>query len=793
MDVLTRNTANYQEFLQSKSKQVESCGIDVSPDSINPMLFGFQQEIVKWALHRGRAAIFTATGTGKTFMYLEWGRILSEYTKGTGLIFAPLAVTTQTVREGKKLGIDVNICRCQEDIKPGANITNYEMIHKFSPEGLSWIVLDESSILKSFGGIMRKQITDFAKGIPFRLACTATPAPNDLIEIINHAEFLDIMTGKEIIALYFKQDGNTTHQWRLKHHAVHDFYQWLSKWAVAIRKPSDLGYSDEGFIRPPVNWQQVIVDVTADPKDALFHVEAKTLQERLYARRTSMDDRVRTCADLVNASSDVWVVWCNLNTESQALIKAIPDAVEITGSESPEAKERKLIDFIDGKIRVLVSKPSIAGYGLNLQHCHNTAYVGLSDSFEDLHQSISRFDRYGQQKQVNAYVITAITEGAVLQNINRKRRQFDDMMDELVKHMGDRQLGRCETQTMTYAENKATGKDWTLYLGDSIGIIDKIETESVDLIAYSPPFPGMYAYTNSPHDIGNTTTIDQMVEHYRYLVGKDKLLRILKPGRLHCVHLMQLTAMNTRDGYIGVKDYRGRVIAMMEDEGWIYAGEVCIDKNPQIQATRNKERGLLFKSLANDSSVMRMALADYVLLFRKPGENAVPIRAGISERYNNPNGWITEDEWVEWAAPVWYRHVNPEGKFAKQQPFYPSLGMTAQQEAFSGELINGVKETDVLNVSAAREKDDERHLCPLQLCVIERIVKLWSNPGDLVLSPFAGIGSEGYMSLKLNRRFVGIELKQSYFNTAVKNLKEAVNQSKVKGLFDEVEAQEPTV
>lgn len=313
---------------------------------------------------------------------------------------------------------------------------------------------------------------------------------------------------------------------------------------------------------------------------------------------------------------------------------------------------------------------------------------------------------------------------------------------------------------MEYQTDDEYGKGWHLMLGDSCQRIDEIEDNSVGLSVFSPPFPGMYAYSNSVRDIGNANHIDEMIEHFRMLVRPEKLLRVMMPGRLACVHLMQLTAMKSRDGFIGIKDYRGRVIEMFNQEGWYYAGEVCIDKNPQVQATRNKERGLLFKSLATDSSVMRMALADYLIYFRKPGNNTVPIRAGMSKKYNGDGGWITESEWVEWAAPVWYRET----------PDYPG----------------GIRETDVLNVRQARETDDERHLCPLQLGVIERAVKLWSAPGDLVFSPFAGVGSEGFKSIQLNRRFVGIELKRSYFDSAVRNLKAAEEIVETPELFAEV-------
>lgn len=756
------SVTEYAEFLSTKRTNAKAVGFAVKTDELHPMLFPFQRDITKWALARGRAAIFTATGTGKTLMQIEWAKHVQQHTGGNVLILAPLAVAQQTQRKAAEMGVTIHHCRKREDAQPGICITNYEQLSKF--EGMPWagLVLDESSILKSFDGKVRKQISDFAEAIPYRLACTATPAPNDLIEIINHAEFLGIMSGKEIIALWFKQDGNTTHAWRLKRHAVRDFYQWLASWAVALRRPSDLGYSDEGFIREPVNWTNICVELTDAPSDRLFHVEASTMAERLQARRDSIHDRVKAAADIVNASdpSEPWVVWCNLNSESLALTAAIEGAVEITGAEPAESKERKLLDFVDGRIKRLVSKPSIAGYGMNFQHCHNTVYVGLSDSFEDLHQSISRFDRYGQTHQVNAYVITAETEGNVVANINRKRRQFEEMMDSLVGEMSGLQLDRCFRNEMTYREDVATGPDWTLYLGDSVEMIDRVESGSVGLSVFSPPFPGMYVYSNSERDMGNVSDIDQMIAQFAYLMGPDKLLRTMMPGRSCCIHLTQAVAFKGTDGYIGIKDFRGKVISMMESLGWVYYGEVTIDKDPQVKAIRTKDAGLLFKSLASDSSRMHMALADYLLQFRAPGDNPAPIRAGISSRYDNVDGWITSDEWIEWAAPVWYRQTKD----------YPG----------------GIRETDVLNVAVAREADDERHLCPLQLGVIERAVKLWSAPGDLVLSPFAGIGSEGYQSLLLNRRYVGIELKASYYETAKRNLAAAVSKRQQSTLFSDV-------
>jgi len=306
-------------------------------------------------------------------------------------------------------------------------------------------------------------------------------------------------------------------------------------------------------------------------------------------------------------------------------------------------------------------------------------------------------------------------------------------MDERVTRMG---------QVM---EQRVTN-EYAAYNGDCIEGVKGLPDNSIGLSVFSPPFPGMYTYSDSTKDIGNCESIKEMIEHFAFLI--PELMRVTKPGRVCCVHLCQLTAMKNRDGWIGLKDYRGDIIRLFTEHGWRFAGEVTIDKNPQVQAVRNKERGLLFKTLATDSSLMRMALADYVIYFRKDGQNEEPIHAGISQKYNPTGGWISEQEWIEWAAPVWYRQTKD----------YPG----------------GIRESDVLNVKCARDEQDERHLCPLQLGVIERCVKLWSAPGDTVLSPFMGIGSEGHESLRLGRKFVGFELKPSYYRVAVRNLEAAI-------------------
>lgn len=765
--------SNYQSFLDGKRVSVAKAGFEIAATDLNPMLFDFQKDIVRWALRRGRAALFEDCGLGKTPQQLEWAQHVNEHTGKPVLILTPLAVADQTAREAQKFGIDAQVVGTQRDVSPGINITNYQKLHHFNPHGWGGIVLDESSILKGFDGKTRRALTEFADDIPYRLCCTATPAPNDFTELLRHAEFLGIMHEKEIKALFFTQDGNSTTNWRLKGHARDEFWRWMAQWSVAVRRPSDLGYPDGGFSLPPLEMHHVVVDGhTMD--GYLVPVVAKTMSERRAARRASLEDRVAAAAALVNASSDPWVVWCDLNKESEMLARAIPDAVEIAGRHDDDHKRDAMLGFSEGRYRVVVTKPTIAGFGMNWQHCANMAFVGLSDSYEQQYQAIRRCWRFGQERPVNVHVVTATTEGAVVDNIRRKEEQAAELFENVVRHMRNyqevnEQIGR---QEMAYEEDVAHGMDWTMYLGDSVMTVDNIADESVGLIVFSPPFPGMYVYTNSVHDMGNVRDNEEMVEQFRFLARK--MLAKLMPGRNCVVHLTQGTATLGRDGYVGLKDFRGQVIRMFEEEGWIYYGETCIDKNPQVKAIRTKDHGLMFKSLAGDSAKMHMALADYLLQFRKPGDNPTPIEAGISEKYDNPDGWVSNEEWIRWARPVWYASDwTPDEEILLIPHDDGSFTVTYR----SGQW-DGIAETDVLNVRQARETNDERHLCPLQLGVIHRIVKLWSAPGELVYSPFAGIGSEGVEAVKLGRRFVGGELKRSYFNSAVENLTHAERMSK---------------
>jgi len=419
----------YDSFIDNKRAIMPPSGFLVDRESLHGSLFDFQKDITRWALRRGRAAVFAGTGLGKTRIQIEWAMNVHRMSGGDVLILAPLAVAAQTIREGEILGYKITMCRSQDDVLPGLNIANYEMLHHFEPMLFDGVVLDESSILKSFTGKIRTDLIESFAFTPYRLACTATPAPNDYMEIGNHAEFLGIMGRSEMLSMYFVHDGGETQKWRLKGHAEDTFWKWVANWGVVLDKPSDLGYPDDGYILPPLTIIDQVIEVEGEM--------AKTLSERQKARRETAGERVAACAEIVNASDQSFLVWCDLNVESEMLTKSILGAVEVKGGDKAAHKEKALLDFAAGKIRVLVTKPSIAGFGMNWQHCADMAFVGLSDSFEKVFQAVRRCYRFGQTRPVNVTMITSSREGATAENIKRKEADFQKMVSEMVKYTKD--------------------------------------------------------------------------------------------------------------------------------------------------------------------------------------------------------------------------------------------------------------------------------------------------------------------------------------------------------------------
>ena len=738
----------YQEFLKKKLLVKVPTGRPIDRDAIHPILFDFQKDIVVWACKKGKAAIFLDTGLGKTFIQLEWARLIGE----TTLIIAPLSVARQTVGEARKIDISVKYVRHQNECIPGSiHITNYEMIEEFDPAFFGAVVIDESSILKSIDGEIRKKLIEMFDLTPFKLACTATPAPNDQSEIGNHAEFLNVCRTNEMLSMFFihankvseqdagngrilktKQAGTKGQEWRLRNHGKDHFYQWMASWSISLTKPSDLGYDDDGYNLPPLNIDPIFVDVDYVPEGQLFFTGLKGIQDRHNVRVVTLEERVSRAAEIVNNSTEQWLIWCGLNSEGDALCKAIPDAVQVQGSDDIECKIETIQAFQDKSIRVLVTKCKIAGHGMNFQQSHNMMFVGLSDSWEGYYQAVRRQWRYGQKQEVNVFLILSEIEREIYDNVMQKEAVAKRMTSELIKHIEAYERGEIMNQTFKkddYKETIIRGRNFTAMLGDSCQRMKEIETDSIDMSVYSPPFADLYTYSSSDFDLGNSKNWPEFFEHYAFIIRE--LLRITKDGRITCVHTADIPAMSVRDGYIGMRDFPGAVITAYEKEGWVFVGRAIVGKNPQAQAIRTKAKALLFVQLRRDSSESRPAVLDQILFFRKPGDNAVPILPV-------DNGEIDNEKWIDWAGGIW----------------------------------TGIKESDTLQYTTARAPDDEKHICPLQLGTIERCIKLYSNPGETVFTPFMGIGSEAYQALRFGRKAIGIELKESYFNIAVKNLQQ---------------------
>jgi DNA modification methylase len=755
----------YQNFVFSKRIRNKSYGFDAV--GISDKLFDFQRDITKWAVKKGRCALFLDTGLGKTHCQTEWARLIG----GRSLIVAPLSVARQTVRLAKKItGTDVHYTRSNSDLIDGINITNYEIIERFDPKLFNSVVLDESSILKSIDGATRRLITQMFSETPYRLCCTATPAPNDDAEIGNHAEFLGVMKNNEMLATFFihankqietivekesggysvlkqKESATKGQEWRLRNYARESFYKWIASWAMAVKSPSDLGYDSHDFKLPELVKETHWIGVDIVPDGGLFFSGLKGLGDRLNIRKNTVDRKLSCLKDLVN-NGEQWVIWCGLNQESDLLKKEISDCVEISGSDDAEVKAQAIEDFQDGKARIIITKPKIAGFGLNFQNAHNMAFFGLSDSWEAFYQCIRREWRYGQKKPVNVHIILTTAEREIYDNVMRKEEMAMRMSTEMIKHIKnyeEMELKNMEEKIIVQdigVVNK--GKNWTAILGDSCQQLPKIESESIDVSVYSPPFADLYTYSASDYDLGNSKDWDEFFKHYNFIIRE--VLRVTKAGRISCVHTSDIAAMAMKDGFIGMKDFPGAVIQAHISAGWIYHGYAVVGKNPQSQAIRTKSKGLLFTQFRKDSSQSRPCILDRMLFFKKPGDCAVPVRPV-------ENGEADNETWIDWAGGIW----------------------------------TGIHESDTLRYAEGRDVNDEKHICPLQLGTIERCIKLYSNPGELLLTPFLGIGSEAYQALNFGRKAIGIELKESYYNIAVKNLQYAEHEIHQPTLFDVAE------
>lgn len=419
----------YHEFIDGKRMRHKDCGFHVSDSEINPMAKPFQRDIIQWGARRGTAAYFADCGMGKTFMQLEYARLVAHKMRGQVLLACPLAVAEQTIREARKFGIDASIGVVREmgDCIHDINVTNYERLDRFDPSKFVAGVLDESSILKGYTSKTKRLLCNMFAGHRYKLACTATPAPNDHMELGNHSEFLGVMPSSEMLSRWFINDGKETGTYRLKGPGRADFWDWCASWAVAISKPSDIGHDDAGYDLPPMTVHEHL----ADDNDWWGNASKKLSATDVYSSKAkTLQDRCRVVADLVNGDNEYWAVWCDTNAEADLLKRLIPDAVEVRGSEAPEAKAEKLERFSVGNVRVMITKSEIGGFGLNWQHCHKTTFFA-SYSFERWYQAVRRLWRFGQLHPVDVHMVMSHEEHGLAQTLKRKQSDFEAMSREM--------------------------------------------------------------------------------------------------------------------------------------------------------------------------------------------------------------------------------------------------------------------------------------------------------------------------------------------------------------------------
>jgi DNA modification methylase len=779
VDCTELNLVNYNDYLDAKLEpqyRVKERTIIISRSPINidlnttianeDHLFDYQKFILSEAIKRQRYAIFADCGLGKTAMFLAWIRRIIPALQGKKvLIISPLMVLNQTLDEEEKFYHertieDIHEKNLEEWAKDGKSqiaITNFEKFHEKKElyGNVAAIVLDESSILKNGDGKTRTGIIETTRGIPWKVCCSATPAPNDREEYASHATFLEYTrSNNEFFSMFFVNRDNG---WEIKAHGLEAFYQYLSSWSVYLRNPEHYGFLDNLTKLPKPIFETINLEWTDEQKKMLGALHKSAMDRKHFLIMLSKgfykdsNDKIQKIeGNKINSSLKILaenqgkptVIWVTYNYEQQLYIEAFKQTnyrvTAISGETKEEDRVKIIEDFRAGKYDVLISKPKLLGFGLNLPFVTVQVFSGITDSYEQFYQCVRRSHRFGATESVKVYMPVTNAEKRILSNVMRKKDTFEfdsnkqetdfikNLQNDLNKFF-NLPFNTKNSDSENLPEFKQ-GRDWQIFRGDSIKILRNLTPESIDLAVFSPPFANLFTYSNDIADMGNTRDHTEFYLHFEFFL--KGLYQAMKQGRIVCCHLSQLAVLKSKEGYVGLHDFRGDLIRLFRRHGFIYFGEWCIAKNPQMQAIKEKVRSLSFAQLESDRIGSRPGLNDYIMIFKKPGE--------AQARVNDSSG-PTRDEWINWATGVW----------------------------------SDIKDTDTLNVRGTKGEDDVKHICPMNLQVVRRCVRMYSAPGELVLDPFNGIGTTGVIALEKGRKYLGIELKQEYFEAAISNLEVA--------------------
>lgn len=822
---------DYQHFLESKIARASDNGFNIQPGDINPILKPHQRDIVRWAVQGGQRAVFAAFGLGKSVIQLETIRLTIAHAGGRGLIVCPLGVRQEFVHDAGMLGLDIRFIRrtSELDTDDGLWLTNYESIRdgRLDPSKFTAVSLDEASVLRSFGSKTYQTFLAKFGDVPYRFVATATPSPNRYKELIHYAGFLGIMDTGQALTRFFQRDSTKANHLTLYPHKQHEFWLWLNTWAVFIQRPSDLGYDDTGYDLPPldVRWHEVAVDdearVGRDGQAALFRGGEASLIDVARNHRDSMPARIAEAARIVAESpDDHFILWHDLEAERHAISKTIPEAVAVWGSEDLDVREQKIIDFSEGRYRILATKPVIAGSGCNFQrHCHRAVFVGVGFKFNDFIQAIHRIYRFLQTDQVRIDIIYASSETAVVDTLRAKWDRHKELTSKMEKIIGEYGLSRdaisaALQRSLGVNRVEASGDGWKAVNNDTVLETRSMADNSVDEIVTSIPFSNHYEYTPSYNDFGHTDNNAHFWAQMDYLT--PQLLRILKPGRIYACHVKDriLFGSVTGAGAPTVSPFHAEALFHGMKHGFDFMGMITVVTD--VVRENNQTYRLGYTENSKDGTKMGVGSPEYILIFRKPQTDRT--KGYADTPVTHPKDDYSLARWQVDAHAFWRssgrRHFTPEelaalppdqmGHLFTEQTLcevydyeahvqigdelhgrgsLPSTFMALAPGSWMPSVWHDVNRMLTLNTSQS-QKAQAKHVCPLQFDIVDRLIGRYSNPGDLVFDPFGGLMTVPFRALKAGRRGMGVELNPAYWADGVKYLQAAEREKDLPTLFD---------